>query len=261
MRIMLLLIAMASVLLFAGCSGVTIDVGDEPIETRDDSFQVGDSPKLVVDSFNGHIIVKTTSGSEVRVETELRKADRIDYRVTQDGDTVKVEAKQKGTVIGTSPAANIDVTVPASIILDFETSNGKIEVSGIEGPGTFRTSNGKIALGNVKGDFVARTSNGNIDVDGLEGSVRLDTSNGSIDFRGQLLPGSDNEMETSNGQVMVDLEGEPSVSLEATTSNGTVKSEFPILATETGKGRLVGTLGDGEADLHVETSNGSITIR
>jgi len=40
-----------------------------------------------------------------------------------------------------------------------------------------------------------------------------------------------------------------------------VKSELTILATETGKKRLVGTYGDGEADLHVETSNGSITIR
>jgi DUF4097 and DUF4098 domain-containing protein YvlB len=227
---------MATVLLIAGCT-VSVDFGDGPTENRDDMFKVGGSPTLEVDSFNGHIIVKTSSGSEIRVEAELRKADRIDYQVTQNGDTVKVEAKKKGTVIGTGPTANIDVTVPPSTVLDLETSNGKIEISGIEESGTLRTSNGKIHLTDVKGDFQARTSNGDINVDGLEGSARLDTSNGSIDFKGTLLSGGDNEMTTSNGRVTVVLEGEPSVHLDASTSNGTVTSERAILATETGKNR------------------------
>jgi hypothetical protein len=227
MRVRFLLIALAAVALVVGCS-VEVDFGDGLVENRDDTFRVGDSPKLEVDSFNGHIIVKQGSDREIRVEAELRKSDKIEYRVTQNGDTVEVEAKKKGTVIGTGPTANIEVTVPRTIVLDLETSNGKIEVGGIEGFGTLRTSNGKIVLEDVKGDFQADTSNGGVNVDGFEGSVRLDTSNGSIDFKGALLPGGGNEMTTSNGGITIALEGEPSVRLDASTSNGTIKSDLRV---------------------------------
>jgi len=259
MRIKFLFIALASVLLIAGCR-VAVDVEDR-IERRDDTFQVGDSSKLEVDGFNGHITVRAGSDGEIRVEAELRKPDGIEYQVRQNGDTVKVEAKKKGRVIGTQPTVNIHVTVPSSTVLDLETSNGNIEARETKKSVSLRTTNGKIILEDVTGDFQARTTNGDINVDGLEGSARLNTSNGSVDFKGRLLPGGNNEITTSNGGVTITLEGEPSVRVEASTSNGTVKSELPILATETGKNRLVGTLGDGEADLHVETSNGAITIR
>ena len=68
-------------------------------------------------------------------------------------------------------------------------------------------------------------------------------------------------MRTSNGSVSVTLRGTPSLRFDASTSNGTVKSELPVLATSTGDQHLAGTIGDGEAELSVETSNGSVTIQ
>jgi DUF4097 and DUF4098 domain-containing protein YvlB len=59
----------------------------------------------------------------------------------------------------------------------------------------------------------------------------------------------------------VELQGKPSVVLDAETSNGKVTSELPILATVTSKERLVGKIGEGEAELYIRTSNGDITIR
>ncbi len=103
------ILLVAVLFLGVGCGNIeiNIDTSDEPIKTRDDSFQVGVSPKLVVDSFNGRVIVNSGSGSSIRVQATLKKADRIDYQISQEGDTVRVEARQKGTTIGRSPAADI----------------------------------------------------------------------------------------------------------------------------------------------------------
>ncbi len=59
----------------------------------------------------------------------------------------------------------------------------------------------------------------------------------------------------------MELTGTPSVHLDASTSNGEVKCALPILATKTDTDHLIGTIGAGEADLYIETSNGDVTIK
>ena len=240
------------------------DADIEPVESRDDSFSVSSSPRLVINGFNGRIEVNTGSENTIRVQATLKKADKVDYKVTQDGDTVSVDAKERGRSIfrfGRSPGADIEVTVPAQTIVELRTSNGSIEIHGIERSGILRTSNGKIVMEDVKGDFDVDTSNGSITVSGMEGTVRLETSNGRIDFTGKLTPGGRNEMRTSNGSITVRLEGEPSVELDASTSNGSVSSKLPILASSTGDNHLAGSIGNAEAELTIRTSNGSVTVQ
>jgi DUF4097 and DUF4098 domain-containing protein YvlB len=251
-----------------------------PTETQEDSYSVGDSPKVVVTTENGFIQVNSGPAGEVQVEATIRGSDRIDYEVSQEGDTVTVEARVDSSwfVWGDS-GADIEVTAPASTEVRLETSNGAVRVYGTEGSGFVRTSNGKIDLRDVKGDFDVRTSNGEIEIDSLEGTAlvrtsngRLDlegmsgevdaeTSNGAIWFGGNLTAGSDYRLVTSNGDVSVVLESPASVSLDARTSNGEVRSEVPVSATLIEEDHLVGTIGDGEAELYMRTSNGDVTIR
>ncbi|MFC1935585.1 DUF4097 domain-containing protein [Chloroflexota bacterium] len=259
----------ATLFLASGCDDIVIERGsggswsdsDEPIETRDDSFTVGSSPRLVVGSFNGRIAVSVGSDNSIRVQATLKRADKIDYEVSQDGDTVSVKARQKERTTGRSPGADIEVVAPSSARVELRTSNGMIELRGMEESGTLETSNGKIVVEDVRGNLDARTSNGSINVTELEGSVDLETSNGAINFDGELTPGGRNEMGTSNGSVNVTLRGKPSIHLDATTSNGTASSKLPITATSTGDNHLAGTIGDGEAELVIHTSNGSVTVR
>ena len=72
------------------------DADIESVESRDDSFSVSSAPRLVVNGFNGRITVNAGSDGTIRVQATLKKADKIDYKTTQDGDTVSVEAKEKG---------------------------------------------------------------------------------------------------------------------------------------------------------------------
>ncbi|MFC2107848.1 DUF4097 domain-containing protein [Candidatus Bipolaricaulota bacterium] len=270
-RFMAVVLAMG--LLAAGCTF-------GPTETRDDSFAVGGSVRLVVNSGNGSIEVVTGSDDEVRVQATLRGANRIEYEAKQEGDIITVTARRTRRVLfGFGFGTDIVVTVPTRADVDLETSNGRIELEGIQGTGSLRTSNGRIVLEDVVGDFVGDTSNGSITIDTMEGSARFHTSNGRVDLRevigevdvessngrisfsGEMTTGGRNRLITSNGNVNVELRGTPSVSLDASTSNGDVSSDLPILVTVMREKELIGTIGDGEADLYVRTSNGDVTIR
>ena len=267
------LVAVTLLLAVIGCSA-------GPTETRDDSFTVSESPELVVRSDNGSIEVNSGPEGEVRVEATLRGADRIEYEVRQDGDEITVDVRIDGgwQFFRPSPEADITVTAPSTTDMDLRTSNGSIELSDIEGSGTLDTSNGKIVLGNVTGDFNGNTSNGAIEIDGMEGKAVLATSNGRVDvqqangsfdvrtsngdisFSGEMTAGGTNRLVTSNGSVDVVLEGEPSVSLEASTSSGEITTDLPIDVESSDEDSLVGTIGAGEADLYIRTSNGDVTI-
>ena len=266
-------VVLAVGLLAAGCAF-------GPTEIRDDSFAVGGSVRLVVNSENGSIEIVTGSDDEVRVQATLRGANRIEYEAKQEGDTITVTARRTRRVLfGLGAGADLVITVPTRADVDLETSNGRIELGGIHGTGSLRTSNGRIVLEDVGGDFVGDTSNGSITIDTMEGFARFHTSNGRVDLRemigevdvetsngrisfsGEMTPSGRNRLITSNGNVNVELRGTPSVSLDASTSNGDVSSDLPILVTVMREKELTGTIGDGEADLYIRTSNGDVTVK
>jgi DUF4097 and DUF4098 domain-containing protein YvlB len=199
-----------------------------PTESRDDSFAVGDSPTVVVDSDNGRIVVNPGTDGTVRVEATLKKPDDLEYEIVQDGDSISIVAKDTrsdGIHIGESPGADIEITVPSDTRLRLRASNGGVEISGMHRSGSVRTSNGRIVLEDVVGDFDLSTSNGGVTISRASGTFDIETSNGRIEFDGEMVPGGENRMTTSNGSVDVTFQGTASVELDAYTSNGSVSTE------------------------------------
>jgi DUF4097 and DUF4098 domain-containing protein YvlB len=123
------------------------------------------------------------------------------------------------------------------------------------------TGSGSITLEKITGDVVGNTGSGGITLSDVLGTFVLNTGNGAIAFRGELPPGSDNAFTTGSGSVTVELTGSPSVALDLETDDGEVKSDLPVTVEEISKGRLVGTIGDGEATLTVRVGSGDITIK
>lgn len=269
---LILAIILMMSLVITGCSaGPTVE--------QDDDFTVEGTPTLDVRTENGFIEIKTGVDGEVHVHVNLRGTDKIDYEVTQGGNTITVEAQIDQAGWFSNVGADITITTPVNTKVELDTSNGRIVVDGIQGSGDIQTSNGRISLQNVKGDFDASTSNGRINLDMMEGTAKLkssngaidlenvsgefdaSTSNGSISFKGRMIAGSDNRLTSSNGKVNVELWTPISISLDAATSNGDVDCEMPILATKTEDDHLVGKIGDGGTDLYIRTSNSDVNIK
>ena len=277
-RIIAALTLLAALLALA-CTGCATQ---SAVSTETDNFTVGESVTLKVDTLGGRIEVSAGADSVVMVRAELRDIRRIDYEAIQSGDEIIVTAEKTGSwwFPAGNTAADIYVTVPAGTDLRLDTSNGDILVQGTTRGGILGTSNGAIHLEQVQGTFEASTSNGAIEIDTIDGSAsaktsngrvtvreargefNLRTSNGAVTFSGELTPGGGNRLVTSNGRIEVELTGTPSVNIDASTSNGQIEHpDVAILATETDSDRLVGTIGAGQADLYIETSNGAVVIK
>lgn len=261
------------------CSACTTQ---SAIRTETDNFTVGESVTLVVKSLSGRIQVDAGSDNMVSIRAELRDVRRIKYEAIRSGDEVIVTAEKTGTwwFPAGNTRADIYVTTPANTALRLETRNGRIEVRGTGKGGILNTSNGTIVLTDVKGDFEATTSNGAVEIDNIEGSAFLrssngkitlkeatgqfnaKTTNGDVSFSGHMTPGGSNRLVTTNGRVEVELTGAASLSIDASTSNGQIKHpDVPILTTVAKTDHVVGTIGAGEADLYIETSNGDVVIK
>lgn len=245
-------------LLATGCEEIA---SDDPIETHDDTFQVSGETVVDVDSFNGSVTVTSTEDRSVRVQATLKRADRMEYSVTQFGSDIQVEARETSSSFANSPSVEIEITAPANAQLVIRTSNGSIRIDSFEAGAVLRTSNGRITVNGLSGTLEANSSNGNIEVTDFTGSATLVTSNGSIRLTGELVTGSENDISTSNGSITIDLDDDASVVFEGVTSNGSVSSDLPIQVSSSGESHLEGIVGDGTATLDARTSNGSITLR
>ena len=242
------------------CSGFTGETED-----RDATFVVGSSPRLVVSGENGRIIVNPGPNDTVRVQAVLKSPDKVKYEIRQEGDviTVKAETESRGIFnFGKSIGVDLEITAPPNTRVDLQTNNGQVGVDGMHKSGSVRTSNGAIVMNDVIGEFSISTSNGSVTVTQARGSFDIETSNGKIEFAGDLTSSSNNRMTSSNGRIDIKLLGTPGVKLDASTSNGSINTELPILMTSRlNESHLVGTIGDGGAELFVKTSNGSIVVK
>ena len=178
---------------------VTVLPETEPREGRDqdDTFTVDGPPQLEVDNFTGRVEV-SGGGPEgsVRVRTEILNPDRTDYRLCQDGNTIRVEPKRKVTI---QESAGLFTAVTDNGSVQFD---GEFESAGVN---RYKTSNCsvKVRLGGEPSlKLEASTSNGSAQCSqplveqGLSGKNHLIGTIGAGDASLTL--------QTSNGSISVD---------------------------------------------------------
>jgi hypothetical protein len=239
-----------------------------------DSFSVGDSPLVIVETFNGGIAVKRGVSGQVecrvvkRARGETSEAaqaelERLNVEMGKVGETIRVAAKPP-TPGGGNASATIDLIVPQGASVRLKSTNGGIRVEQTAGPVQAETANGAIHLRDVTGALNLVAANGSIDCNARDAVIQAETANGSIDFEGSLADGS-SSFQTRNGSVQLGFPDHQSFSVDAQTDHGKVKSDFDI-ALESRQGKrskhLVGRVGDDpKARVLVRTSNGSIELR
>ena len=238
-----------------------------PEVSRNDTFAITDVPTLVVKDFNGSVkVYGGVHDQHVNVVAELRRPDRVAYEAVQNGNTVSVTAQGIGLWADFLPRgrrADIEVIVPRSSNVHVRAENGTISLRDVNGAVELQAFNGAIRAVDVEGVYDITASNGQIRVDDGRGTFNIRTYNGGISFQGELAHGTDNRFKTSNGNITTLLEGGPvSLSVDAETSNGDIVmgSALSVASVDRHKNRLAAVIGDGDTDLTLTTSNGSIYI-
>lgn len=256
------------VLVFAGCHsmsccslGRTVE-GDKRLE-----LEGLDRPALDVRSSNGSIRVEPASDRKIVIEAKVRARTEERLRevaiVATPGEDglLEIHARFPGKRYG-NEGCSFRVLVPATRSLRARTSNGRIELKGLEGPATLVSSNGAIVVEGHQGPLELRTSNGAVRVRGATARVVAETSNGAIHVELDDQARGPVRARTSNGAVRLTVGSAFAGVLEARTSNGRITTRLPDRAKVERNDRhhVVVRLGnDGERSEAV-TSNGSITI-
>lgn len=276
--------------LMCGCLG--IGPRFEATEVIDRTFAPKGTPTVIVDTFNGSIDVVAAEESSVSAQITRRASgtspedakasmDTVEVQASQEGNTIRIQAKTKENQLFSNRGANVAVQVPSGTILDLRTSNGKVEVTGLMGDVKAQSSNGKMTVKGTRGTVRLVTSNGAIELDGGVGPVHLEssngsihirsdkalvdahTSNGSIHFTTNKLAEGNHHLGTSNGTIEVALPADAQFRVDATTSHGKITSDFPVQGGKAKpKSQLHGTVGSNPTvTLELTTSNGAIKIR
>ncbi len=243
---------------------IACDAGGD--ETLEQSFQVGDSPRLVVGAENGSIVVKTGPAGTITVLSVVSNKDDVDLEVTADGDvvTVRSDTTISGNLIGDRAEGAVDftITVPPDTAIEIGAAVGPITVIGVQAGGTITDGAGSIELRGVSGDYSGGAGAGDIRIIDAAGSFRFTAGSGSITFDGVMVSGGSNEFETGVGDVTVSFPEGVGVGIDASTGTGTISNELNLADEEfelSGVGaRLTGTLGDGGAELLISVGVGSL---
>ncbi|MFC1978454.1 hypothetical protein ACFLVP_00505 [Chloroflexota bacterium] len=243
------------------CVGMLFNMGLScsstlPTETITNSYTVGANPVINVTIGNGSIILVIGGDSSINVEALLLSPDNVTYEVTQDGDTVTIDA-----VTEHRGRADVTVTLPDNTLYALATGNGGINVPGMNADGQVNIGNGTARLDGVTGDINGNIGNGDFIMINAEGSFIANVGNGNISFKGVFTAAGTNTANIGNGSAIIELTGSPSVAVDLDTDRGTVTSTQEVTITEQSKETLVGTIGGGAATLTVDIGNGNITIK
>jgi len=225
-------------------------------DTSENTYAFRSGAPLTVETENGSIRVRAGDDGQVHVIAHTHvQADSdvvgrrimadLKPRVSQDGGGLKLVVPElRRDDDGIEGGVSFEITIPRSAELSLNATNGAIDVDGVRGAELLRTTNGHITVERASGSVDAETTNGSVRVELLD-----------------VTPGRALRFITTNGSITANVPPSLSADVDASTTNGVIRSDFPILTSDTERHTLRGSINGGGSELKARTTNGSITIR
>lgn len=238
--------------------------------------------QLVMDVNTGDIEVRTWNEPTIHVEATYRGGSAGDYAVMVEprGDTLTIGGGAKPFVPLFGPRnVQYRITVPANADARIKTANGDIDVSGLGGQTnlestsgdieaadlargvTVSTVNGDIALNGVASVIGVKSVNGDIAIeDGREATLTLVSTNSDIRYKGSLVAGASNTIDTVSGDVDLRLDENSSFDLQADTVSGDISTDYTLANKQEDRRSLRGKANGGGTSLKISTTSGDISV-
>ena len=267
-----------------------------------ESMDASSDGTVTISNVAGSVDVRGWSRNQVEVTGEL--GNRVEELIFErDDDEILVKVKVPRNNRGGGISSDLVINVPEGSSIHVNTVSADIDVSDVEGEQQLESVSGDIEteahaadieLGSVSGDIEIQGDNqtirsrmntvsGDIDSESLAGEIALEsvsgdistvngsftrasanTVNGEIVFHAALIGDGRLDIETVNGSVDVDFDGDVSARFDIETFNGAIRNCFGPDSVRTSRyapGReLKFTEGDGDSRVTMKTLNGSIRL-
>ena len=201
------------------------------------------------------------AGSE---EDAQKLAEQTQITLEPFGNKLTAKIKRPHLVLNHSIQVSLDAKLPNQTDLQLTTHNGAVKIDNITGQITATTHNGNVFASQISGNTKLKTHNGSVTGKQLSGDINFRTHNGKINaaYAKSAPPVCDVSLTTHNGGINFTAVPNYSAAIDATTHNGSINTKLPITVIGTvNKRKLTGTIGTGQGKLHLETHNGSISIK
>jgi DUF4097 and DUF4098 domain-containing protein YvlB len=244
------------------------DAGEVVIRTWDrDSLRVRafHSARVTIDVQTNAAVVSVrsrSSGPRGSVDYELNAPAWMPVKVSGQFPYIGIEGAQNEvsaeTVRGDIVIKGGSGTVTAKSI------HGEIIVEGAKGRINLTSVNEGIRISGSSGEIAAETTNGDITLAKIDATlVDVSTVNGDVRYDGGVPGGAKYRFVTHNGDITMTVPETTGATFTVRTYNGEFQSNLPTKAVgEIRRGRRsTYTLGNGGADVELESFGGTIRLR
>jgi DUF4097 and DUF4098 domain-containing protein YvlB len=210
------------------------------------------------------ISASATMGPEGSVDYDITAPSWMPVRVEGTYNFVTVDGAQNEVYASTVRG---DVVIKGgSGVVTAKSVEGEVRVEGARGKVTVSTVREKVVITDTSGDITAESINGAVTMTGIDSkSVDASTVNGDILFEGKLADGGHYSFGTHNGNLLLGLPDNVNATFTIRTYQGSFSTDLPlegVSRSDLQRGRRVTTtLGNGSADVNLETFGGTIRLR
>ena len=263
----------------------------------DETVPVSRGTRLAIDNYAGEVVIHTWDKEAVHVQARHAARTRVSIRngaggisisaVSSNGQAGSVDyditapswmvMKVEGhfnfvTIEGAQNEVSV-LTVRGDIVV--KGSAGSITAKTIEGEILVEGGRGKLSLSSVNqgikvtgasGDVAADTTNGSITLSGMDATtVEAATINGNVSYDGTLAARGRYSFTTHNGDIALTVPESTNATFNVRTYNGEFATSLTLNGpdrSEVRRGRRVAyTLGNGSAEVEMESFGGAIRLR
>jgi DUF4097 and DUF4098 domain-containing protein YvlB len=151
-------------------------------------------------------------------------------------------------------------------VITGKTIQGAVAVEGARGKVNVSSVNQGIKVTGSSGEIIAETTNGSITLSEIaSSSVDVATVNGDVTFEGTLADNGRYNFATHNGDIVLTVAETSNATFNVRTYNGELTASLPFKgpgASEARRGKRTSyTLGNGSADVNVDSFGGEIALR
>jgi len=252
--------------------------------------------RLVIDNTAGEVVIHAWDRNAVRVQARHNTRAKINVRAATGVINVDAIAEK-----GPAGSVDYDINAPAWMAIKIEGQHNDVSVEGVQGEISVETVRGDIIMKNIgaaiaktiegaveidgargkltlssvnedikvaraAGDVVAETTNGEVSLTAMTANnVEAASVNGDIIYEGTLASSGHYRFSNHNGDVELTVPDNSNATFNVRTYSGEFTTSLPVKGPDSSqvrRGRRVAyTLGNGSADVELESFGGEIKLR